>query len=92
MVKVGTIIYSVDEFGGATPYIVWKIEEDFIVCCISITPARWNTQDRVCVEMEKIISNCFDENDAHTTDFCSWGMENDKKKINRYCKQRFNEK
>lgn len=91
--KAGTIIYSVDKEGDAVPYLVWIIEDD-LVYCISITPARWGN-DRMCIATDKISSNCFDESDAERTDFDNVYVcpaPNDKKKINRYCKKRFNEK
>jgi len=91
MVKQGTIIYSVNKFGDATPYIVWCVEDDYAYCN-SITPANWNCEDRMCIATNKISHNCFDENDAHSTDFGNVIIPSEEVKINRYCKKRFNEK
>lgn len=91
MVKQGTIIYSVNKYGEATPYIVWCVEDDYAYCN-SIQPARWNAENRMCIATDKIFSNCFNEDDASEADFGNVFIPNDEKKINRYCKKRFNEK
>ena len=87
--KIGTIIYSVNKFGDATPYIVWCIEDDWVYC-ISITPASWNN-DRLSIETDKISHNCFNEDDAERTDIGNVSIPKDENKINRYWKNRFNE-
>jgi len=88
MVKAGNIIYSVNKFGSATPHIVFTIEED-MVYMISIHTGRFGN-DRMCVDLDKISNNCFDEDEYFRWDDGNFHTPNEETKINRYCKKRWN--
>jgi hypothetical protein len=88
MLKIGTIIYSVDRRYGDTPYIVYGIEND-VIFCVSINLTRCNN-DRINIAKDKILHNCFDMNEAQRTAQTQYDYINpiDEKKIELYCKNK----
>ena len=90
MVKVGTIIYSVNSYGEAKPHIVWNIGDDDMVYMVSIDKGQYWNNERMCIDLDKISNNCFDEDDYNRYESECVDFPNDDAKINRYIQKRFN--
>jgi hypothetical protein len=94
MVKVGTIIYSVNSYGEVKPHIVWNIEDDMdknnFVFMVSIDKLDYRNNERMCIALDKISNNCFDEDDYKPYECECADIQGDDAKINRYIKKRWN--